>query len=202
MQLKCQGVPRADLTVGDHLTDTWQTRKCGLESICSEKAVGTVLSLLLFWTLVTWLRGLLLEHSSDPWILTEQLIKVNRQKMSHFTFAYVQFLYHDIFHIEDEFLEVFMLAYLLEHAYFTQNQVSSGLLLVNYIWLLNYVKVKNSIRESLVIFLVRKPHLKFSLGPVVSINLGLSLMLISYLCLITSEFKVWFSFFFRCWRIW
>lgn len=100
--------------------------------------------------------------------------------MSHFTFAYVQFLYHDIFHIEDEFLEVFMLPYLLEHTYFTQNQVSSGLLLVNYIWLLNYVKVKNSIRESFVIFLIRKPHLKFSLGPVVSINLGLSLMLISY----------------------
>lgn len=66
-----------------------------------------------------WLGGLLLSHSSGPWALIEEWIKVNRPNTNHFVFAYIHVCIM-MFHVEDEVLEVFMLAYLPQNACFTQ----------------------------------------------------------------------------------
>lgn len=58
-----------------------------------------------------------------------------------------------MFHVENEVVEVFTLAYLLKNAYFTQcYQVGPGTLSVNSICLLSYIKKVKTITEMLSSF--------------------------------------------------
>lgn len=79
---------------------------------------GKVSSASVLNSLGPWLGGFLLSHSSGPWALIEEWIKVNRPKTNDFIVAYVHVCI-TMFHVEDEVLELFVLACLPQSACFT-----------------------------------------------------------------------------------